>query len=110
MKKAKVDAIIQRKVAEAEERGRRVGYNQGFSAGTREEREKVTLPLEPAEGAVMLGGKPEHMYVQVALFNDREGVSLKLDNAASQHRLSTRRPSIARFRFTQKCWATDGVS
>lgn len=104
MKKSKVDAIIKRKEAEAEKRGEQRGKWAGVTEGRRLEREQNTLLMTPQEGAVLIGGLPEHQYVQVPVpqyarvangrYSRDEGFSDRF------------RVPLAKFRAVQKCWTT----
>jgi hypothetical protein len=69
MKKSKVDAIIKRKVAEAEARGRDAAI-AARTEGRKQEREKyelLVIPPNDGTGVCFIGAKPEHHTVRVPL-------------------------------------------
>ena len=97
MKKSKVDAIIKRKVAEAEARARYAGIVEG----ERLERERQTFLLAPQEGAAMLTPEPQYpfVHIRIGMFSGR---SEPVDPRAP----FMRRERVAKFRAVQKAWST----
>jgi len=103
VKKAKVDAIVRAKVAEAESRGRQAGVQEGRAR----EREQFELLLQPSEGDVLIGQRPEYPIINVVMSGARSRV-MDLREMSSPHMTTMR---TARFRCVREAFAVrDGVT
>lgn len=70
MKKSKVDAIVKKKVAEAATSARYEGQIEGRRLA-REEFELMLVPPDDGSGVCVLGEKPQHNMIFVAIYPGR---------------------------------------